>query len=119
MSPCVTCRDATGEHAVQGVVAEAGVNGFPLHNGGASRVAGQILVLSSDRPQKRAFLTALRRGLATAPRAVLLGETSLSPKPPWFVTSKTAARTGRLLTGFAARPRWRTLPAILASALRG
>ncbi|MER6464552.1 aldehyde dehydrogenase family protein [Streptomyces sp. NPDC001288] len=55
----------------------------------------------------------------TAPRSVLLGETSLAPKPPWFVTNKTAARTGRLLTGFAARPRWRALPAILASALRG
>jgi hypothetical protein len=54
-----------------------------------------------------------------APRSVLHGETSISPKPPWFVTNRTAARTGRLLTEFIARPRWRALPAILASALRG
>lgn len=53
------------------------------------------------------------------PRAILHGEMSLSPKPPWFVTNKTAAGTGRLLTGFAARPRWGALPAIFWSALRG
>ena len=54
-----------------------------------------------------------------APQSVLRGEMSLSPKPPWFVTNSTAARTGRPLTDFAARPRWRALPAIFASAVRG
>ncbi|MFE3451867.1 hypothetical protein ACFXJ8_23395 [Nonomuraea sp. NPDC059194] len=54
-----------------------------------------------------------------APRSVLHGEMTISPKPPWFVTNTTAARTGRLLTEFAARPRWRALPAIVASAVRG
>ncbi|MEW5654086.1 aldehyde dehydrogenase family protein [Streptomyces cinereoruber] len=54
-----------------------------------------------------------------APRSVLRGESSVSPKPPWFVTNATAARTGRLLTAFAARPRWQDLPALFASALRG
>ena len=54
-----------------------------------------------------------------SPRSLLHGETSISPKPPWFTTNKTAARTGRLLSDFAARPRWRALPAIFASALRG
>ena len=54
-----------------------------------------------------------------APRSVLHGEPTLSPTPPWFVTNRTAADTARLLTDFAARPRWRALPAILASALRG
>ncbi|WP_405594550.1 aldehyde dehydrogenase family protein [Streptomyces sp. NBC_01092] len=53
------------------------------------------------------------------PRSVLNGEMSISPKPPWFVTNKTAARTGRLLTAFAARPQWRKLVAIFASGLRG
>jgi acyl-CoA reductase-like NAD-dependent aldehyde dehydrogenase len=53
------------------------------------------------------------------PRSILHGEWSISPKPPWFVTNRTAGRTGRLLTRFAARPRWRSLPAIFASALRG
>lgn len=54
-----------------------------------------------------------------APRSILNGEASISPKPPWFVTNTTAAHTGRLLTEFAANPRWQDLPALLTSALRG
>ena len=53
------------------------------------------------------------------PRSILHGERSISPKPPWFVTNRTAATTGRRLTGFAAHPRWTALPAIFTSALRG
>ncbi|RZU76823.1 acyl-CoA reductase-like NAD-dependent aldehyde dehydrogenase [Micromonospora kangleipakensis] len=53
------------------------------------------------------------------PRSVMTGEFSLTPKPPWFVTNRTAATTGRRLTAFAARPRWSALPAIFTSALRG
>ena len=54
-----------------------------------------------------------------APRSVLAGELSLSPKPPWFVTNRTARTTGQLLTRFAADPGWRHVPAIVASAIRG
>ncbi|MEU2654533.1 aldehyde dehydrogenase family protein [Streptomyces sp. NPDC007325] len=54
-----------------------------------------------------------------APRAILYGKATLSPKPPWFVTNHTAASTGRLLADFAAAPRWTALPKIFASALRG
>ncbi|GAA5072438.1 hypothetical protein [Streptomyces similanensis] len=54
-----------------------------------------------------------------APRSLLSGEASIAPKPPWFVTHTAAARTGRLLTEFAANPRWRDLPVLFASALRG
>jgi aldehyde dehydrogenase (NAD(P)+) len=50
---------------------------------------------------------------------VLHGEKSISPKPPWFVTNRTAAGTGRLLTAFTARPGWRAPTSIFASALRG
>ncbi|WP_225636556.1 aldehyde dehydrogenase family protein [Streptomyces solaniscabiei] len=55
----------------------------------------------------------------SAPRSILSGEVSLAPKPPWFVTNTTAARTSRLLTEFAAHPRWQDLPALFASAFRG
>ncbi|MFH8342649.1 aldehyde dehydrogenase family protein [Streptomyces sp. AM6-12] len=41
-----------------------------LHNSGCNCIAGQILLLSSHWPQKDAFLTALRRALATAPSLV-------------------------------------------------
>lgn len=53
------------------------------------------------------------------PRSVLAGERALSPKPTWFVSSRTAAVTGRLMAGFAAKPSLRRLPAIVISAFRG
>lgn len=52
-------------------------------------------------------------------RTVVYGPFRPMPKPPWFVDNRTAATTGRRLSSFAARPRWRALPAIFASALRG
>jgi len=54
-----------------------------------------------------------------SPRSLVGGELSIAPKPPWFVDNRTAATTGRRLAEFAARPGWRRLPAIFASALRG
>lgn len=38
-----------------------------LHNGGYNCIAGQVVVVSSDWPQKDAFLAQLRRALAAAP----------------------------------------------------
>ena len=54
-----------------------------------------------------------RRGRSSTARLALM------PKPPWFVTNRTAATTGRRLTAFAAGPSWSALPGIFASALRG
>ena len=44
-----------------------------LHNGGYNCIAGQVVVLSSDWPQKDAFLAELRRALAAAPE-----------RPAWY-----------------------------------
>ncbi|MGW5573955.1 aldehyde dehydrogenase family protein [Nocardia thailandica] len=63
--------------------------------------------------------TVVRGPFRPAPRSVLHGEWTLAPKPPWFVTNRTADTTGRLLADFAADPRWAALPALFASALRG
>lgn len=68
-----------------------------------------------DGPER----TVVRGPFRPAPRSILHGEAALSPKPPWFVTHRTAATTGRLLTDFAAAPRWSALPRLFASALRG
>ncbi|PVC76125.1 aldehyde dehydrogenase family protein [Streptomyces sp. CS081A] len=68
-----------------------------------------------DGPER----TVVRGPFHPAPRAILHGKTTLSPKPPWFVTNRTAATTGRLLADFASAPRWTALPKIFASALRG
>lgn len=67
----------------------------------------------------RAERTVLRGPFRPAPRALLRGEPTLSPKPPWFVNNRTAAVTARRLTAFAGTPRIRALPGIIVSALRG
>jgi acyl-CoA reductase-like NAD-dependent aldehyde dehydrogenase len=63
--------------------------------------------------------TVVRGPFRPSPRSILHGEWSLSPRPPWFVTNRTAPTTGRRLVSFAARPRLSALPGIFASALRG
>ena len=52
------------------------------------------------------------------PRSVVHGEFALFPKPPWFVTARSAARTGELLTRFAEKPSWPKMPGIFISAFR-
>jgi aldehyde dehydrogenase (NAD(P)+) len=63
--------------------------------------------------------TVVRGPFRPLPRSIVNGEFSISPKPPWFTSNRTAATTGRLLTYFAGAPRWSKLPRIFASALRG
>ncbi|HEY4225882.1 MAG TPA: aldehyde dehydrogenase family protein [Pseudolysinimonas sp.] len=52
------------------------------------------------------------------PRSVAGGEWALFPKPPWFVTARSAATTGRRLTEFAQKPSWLKMPGIFLSAFR-
>lgn len=63
--------------------------------------------------------TVVRGPFRPAHRSLGSGGFTLSPRPPWFVTNKTQAVTGRRLTAFAARPGWARLPGIFLSALRG
>ncbi len=67
-----------------------------------------------ENPEK----TVVRGPFRPFPRSVMHGEFALFPKPPWFVTSRSAADTGRLLTRFAANPGWGHLPGIFAQAFR-
>jgi len=68
-----------------------------------------------DRPQK----TVVRGRFRPFPRAWLAADFHLGPKPPWFVTHRTADTVGRRLTAFSAAPSFRRLPGIIAAALRG
>ncbi len=52
------------------------------------------------------------------PRSFAHGEFALFPKPPWFVTARSARTTGRLLSGFVAKPSWAKMPAIFLSAFK-
>lgn len=57
--------------------------------------------------------------LDRAERTIVQGPFRSSPKPPWFVTNRTAATVGRRLTRYAARPSLSKLAGILSAALRG
>ena len=63
--------------------------------------------------------TVVRGPFRPSPRSLINGELSIAPKPPWFVTNKTAASTGKALASFSTAPGVTKLPAIFAHALRG
>ncbi|MFJ9815119.1 aldehyde dehydrogenase family protein [Streptomyces sp. NPDC101151] len=63
--------------------------------------------------------TVLRAPFAPAPRGLLTGSPSLSPRPPYFVTNRTGRTTMQRLTAYTTDPRTAKLPAVFASALRG
>ncbi|MEU9139360.1 aldehyde dehydrogenase family protein [Streptomyces sp. NPDC048404] len=63
--------------------------------------------------------TVLRAPFTPAPRGLVTGDPSLSPRPPYFVTNRTALTTVERLTRFTTAPSALRLPALFASALRG
>jgi acyl-CoA reductase-like NAD-dependent aldehyde dehydrogenase len=63
--------------------------------------------------------TVLRAPFTPAPRGLVTGDPSLSPRPPYFVTNRTALTTVERLTRFTTAPSPLRLPALFASALRG
>ena len=67
--------------------------------------------LMFDKPEK----TVLYGPFKTLPRALNLAP----PKPPWFVTNKTAGTTMKRITKFALKPNIFGLPGIFISALKG
>lgn len=103
--------------AIGFLTAAATWGAFPGHTiddvqSGIGIVHNALLIDGAER-------TVVRGPFRPLPRSLVNGELSISPKPPWFVTNKTAASTGKLLTAFAGAPSWSKLPAIFASALRG
>ena len=68
-----------------------------------------------EKPER----TVMRGSFYPFPRSWLHGDPAFLPKPPWFVTNKTAHITTRGVAKITMDPKWRYLPAILWSALRG
>jgi aldehyde dehydrogenase (NAD(P)+) len=60
--------------------------------------------------------TVVRGPFRPFPRSAIGREFALSPKPPWFVSARSARTTSELLTHFAADPSWAKLPRIFGSA---
>ena len=89
---------------------------FPGHTlgdvqSGIGVVHNALLIDSAER-------TVVSGPFRPFPRSVAHGEFALFPKPPWFVTARSAQTTGRRLSRFAAKPSWLKMPAIFASAFR-
>jgi len=68
-----------------------------------------------EKPER----TVVRGSFYPFPRSWLNGDPAFLPKPPWFLTNKTAHITTRGVVKITLDPKWRYLPAILLSALRG
>lgn len=62
--------------------------------------------------------TVVRGPFRPFPRSVLGGENALWPKPPWFVTARSALTTNRRMAAYAQHPGWRRLLAVLPPAFR-
>jgi aldehyde dehydrogenase (NAD(P)+) len=99
------------------LTARATWGAYPGHT--LADVQSGIGVVHNALLLKSAERTVVRGPFRPSHRALGAGEFTLSPKPPWFVTNKTQATTGRRLTAFAANPGWGKLPGIFAAALRG
>jgi len=111
---CIAVNAWTGVGFLLATASWGAFPGHPLNDvqSGIGVVHNALLLENPER-------TVVRGPFRPSPRSLLHGEFSISPKPPWFVTNRTAASTGRALTEFGARPSWARLPKIFASALRG
>lgn len=108
---------AIGVNAWTGIAfltARAPWGAFPGGNGtsGVGIVHNALLL---DGPERTVATGPFRR----LPRSLPHGEASVMPRPPWYVSHRTAAGTMSRFTRYAADPRWWRIPGILASALRG
>lgn len=68
-----------------------------------------------EHPQR----TVVRAPFAAFPRVFASGQLHFEPKPPTFVTSRSAATLGERLTRQAVSNKWRDIPGILIAAMRG
>ena len=102
--------------AVGFLTAAAPWGAFPGHTLGDAQsgigvVHNALLISEPER-------TVVRGPFRPFPRSIAGGEFALFPKPPWFVTARSATTTGRHLTRFAGKPSWARMPAVFASAFR-
>jgi aldehyde dehydrogenase (NAD(P)+) len=71
--------------------------------------------LQFDRPQK----TVVRAPFAPFPRSFSIGERTILPKPPWFVTHRHADAVGRNMFAFTAAPSPLRMASTAFDAMRG
>jgi len=99
------------------LLAQAAWGGYPSQSEQKSH-SGTGVVHNSfmfDKPQK----TVVRASFYPFPRSIRHGDFHISPKPPWFVTHKTAHVTNRRVAWLTADRNPIHLPGIFISTLRG
>nr|MDQ2681797.1 aldehyde dehydrogenase [Candidatus Eremiobacteraeota bacterium] len=111
---CIAVNAWTG---VGYFIAEAPWGAYPGHT--LADIQSGIGVVHNSHLFSKSQKTVVRAPFYPFPRGLTHGSFALLPKPPWFITNKTADQTGRALCRFEANPSaLRVLP-ILAAALRG
>jgi len=63
--------------------------------------------------------TVVRGPFRPFPMSVLKGELSMAPRPPWFVTARTAQKTGKALARLGGKRSWVNTLRVLPPAIRG
>ncbi len=99
------------------LLAQSAWGGYPFHENGDVQ-SGYGVVGNSylfDRPEK----TVIRGSFHPFPRSWLNGNPAFLPKPPWFITNRTARTTSRGVAQITIDPHPRYLPGIIWSAFRG
>jgi aldehyde dehydrogenase (NAD(P)+) len=104
-------------NAVAFLLAQATWGAYPGHT--PADVGSGIGVVHNSFLFDRTEKTIARGSFYPFPRSWLHGDASLLPKPPWFVTNRTAHVTARRVAQFAVDPGWRHVPGIFLAALRG
>ncbi len=104
-------------NAVAFLIAQAPWGAYPGHT--LEDIGSGIGVVHNTFLFDRTEKSVVRGPFWPFPRSWAHGDRSLLPKPPWFVSNRTAGETLRRLTRFATAPGWRHVPGIFASALRG
>lgn len=63
--------------------------------------------------------TVVRGPFRPFPMSVLKGELSMAPRPPWFVTARTARQTGKAMARLGGKRSWPNTLRVLPPAIRG
>ena len=90
---------------------------YPGHT--ADDIQSGVGVVHNTFLLERTEKVVVRGSFYPFPRSWAHGSFAFLPKPPWFVTNKSAQTTARRVAEFALDPGYRHLPGIFVSALRG
>ncbi|SIR93281.1 aldehyde dehydrogenase family protein [Williamsia sterculiae] len=90
---------------------------FPGHT--LEKVGSGIGVVHNTHLLADTEQTIIRGPFRPFPHSILGGEPSLAPRPPWFVTARTARQTGQALARLGGKRSWLNTIRVVPPAMRG